>query len=129
MEAAFAIVAGGFFNAAFALFHVFFWRVFDWERDLKSLTNINRAVVQILNLCLTFVFLVFAYLSFEHVDDLLSTRLGNALLALIAFFWLLRAIEQAIFFGLRNRLSMGLFGLFIFGSSLYAYPAWLMRGV
>src|SRR5262245_57291785 len=122
-----AIYAGGVFNLAFAAFHVLFWRLFNWDRDLATLSAINRAVMQILNLCLTFIFLSFAYLSFQHADELLGTRLGNALLALIAFFWLLRAIQQAIFFGLRHRLSSALFGLFLVGASLYAYPAWLSR--
>jgi len=118
---------GGVFNLVFAGFHVLFWRLLDWDRDLASLSVINRAVMQILNLCLTFIFLAFAYLSFEHAEELLGTRLGNALLSLIAFFWLLRAIQQAIFFGLRHRLSSALFGLFLVGASLYAYPAWLSR--
>lgn len=122
-----AIHAGGVFNLAFAAFHVLFWRLFNWDRDLAKLNAINRAVMQILNLCLTFIFLAFAYLSFEHAEELLGTRLGNALLTLIAFFWLLRAIQQAIFFGLRHRLSSALFGLFLVGASLYAYPAWLSR--
>jgi hypothetical protein len=122
------IHAGGVFNVAFALFHAAFWQIFDWERDLASLTKVNRAVMQILNLCLTFVFLAFAYLSFGHTEELQTTRLGNALLSLMAFFWMLRAVEQAAFFGLRNRLSSALFGLFLVGTSLYAYPAWVSRG-
>ena len=122
-----AIHAGAAFNLLFAVLHAFFWRIFDWERDLASLTTINRAVMQILNLCLTFVFLAFAYLSFAHTEELQATRLGNALLSLIAFFWLLRAVEQVVFFGLRHRLSSALFGLFLVGASLYAWPAWLSR--
>ena len=122
------IHAGGVFNIVFAVLHTMFWQLFDWERDLASLTRINRAVMQILNLCLTFVFLAFAYLSFGHTEELQTTRLGNAFLSLMAFFWLLRAVEQAAFFGLRNRLSSAFFGLFLVGASLYAYPAWLSRG-
>ena len=121
------IHAGGVFNVAFAIFHATFWTIFDWERDLASLTRINRGVMQILNLCLTFIFLAFAYLSFGHTEELQTTRLGNAFLSLMAFFWLLRAVEQAAFFGLRNRVSSALFGLFLVGTSLYAYPAWVSR--
>jgi hypothetical protein len=127
MDASTVIHAGGMFNLLFAAFHMLFRRIFDWDRDLASLNVVNRAVMQILNLCLTFMFLAFAYLSFEHAEELLGTRLGNALLGLIAFFWLLRAIQQVIFFGLRHRLSSALFGLFLVGASLYAYPAWLSR--
>jgi hypothetical protein len=36
--------------------------------------------MQVLNLCLTFAFLVFAYLSFFHATELLATAMGHALL-------------------------------------------------
>ena len=77
---------------------------------------------RILNLCLTFVFVVFAYLSLVHSVELLSTELGRSLLFLIAVFWYLRAVEQVIFFGLRRRLSILFFVIFLVGGSLYAVP-------
>jgi hypothetical protein len=116
------VVAGGVFSAAFAVFHLFFWKLFRWKTDLATLTSLNRAIVQILNLCLTFVFVVFAYLSLVHSVELLATKLGHSLLFLIAVFWYLRAVEQVIFFGLRRPLSMMFFVLFLVGGSLYAVP-------
>ena len=116
------VVAGGIFTAVFALFHLFFWKLFRWRADLATLSSVNRAIVQILNLCLTFVFVVFAYISIVHSVELVSTELGRSLLFLIAVFWYLRAIEQVIFFGLRRRLSVLFFVLFIVGGSLYAVP-------
>ena len=116
------VVAGGVFSAAFAVFHLFFWRLFRWKTDLATLTSLNRAIVQILNLCLTFVFVVFAYLSLMHSVELLATDLGNSLLFLIAVFWYLRAVEQILFFGLRRPLSIMFFVLFLVGGSLYAVP-------
>ena len=116
------VVAGGVYTAVFAVFHLFFWKLFRWRTDLATLTSLNRAIVQILNLCLTFVFVVFAYLSLAHSVELLSTALGRSLLFLIAVFWYLRAIEQVIFFGLRRRLSIAFFVIFLVGGSLYAVP-------
>jgi hypothetical protein len=116
------VVAGGVFSAAFAVFHLFFWKLFRWKTDLATLTSLNRAIVQILNLCLTFVFVVFAYLSLMHSVELLATKLGNSLLFLIAVFWYLRAVEQVLFFGLRRPLSIMFFVLFLVGGSLYAVP-------
>ena len=124
MRAETVLVLGGVFNIAFAVFHLLFWRVFDWKRDLASLTFINRQVMQILNLCLTFVFLIFAYISFFHTAELLATSLGRALLLLISTSWLLRAVEQVIFFRLKRPLSMAFFVLFLLGALLYGYP-WL----
>ncbi len=114
------VVAGGVLTAAFAVFHLFFWKLFRWKTDLATLSSVTRAIVQILNLCLTFVFVVFAYLSLVHRSELLTTELGRSLLFLIAVFWYLRAIEQVVFFGLRKPVSILLFVLFLVGGSLYA---------
>jgi hypothetical protein len=116
------IVAGGVFAAAFAVFHLLFWKLFRWRTDLAKLTSVNRAIVQILNLCLTFLFVVFAYLSFVHTAELLETDLGRSVLFLVAVMWYLRAVEQVVFFGLRKPISILFFALFVVGGSLYAIP-------
>lgn len=113
------VKAGGIYHLGFVVFHLFFWKLFRWREDLASLTSINRAVMQILNLCLTFVFLLFGYLSLFHTPELLASGLGRALLMGIAIFWFLRMIEQVIFFGLRNKLSGAFTVMFLFGSLLY----------
>jgi hypothetical protein len=79
-------------------------------------------VMQILNLCLTFVFLIFAYISLFHTAELPNSSLGNSLIGLISIFWFLRASEQVYFFGLKKPLSLVLFGSFLFMVALYALP-------
>jgi hypothetical protein len=122
MNAETLILIGGLYNLALAVFHLLFWKLFNWKQDLASLTPLNRAVVQIVNLCLTFVFLVFAYISFFHANELLHSKLGRSLLALMAIFWFLRAIEQIIFFGLRRKASIAFLILFLIGTGLYSIP-------
>jgi len=117
------IYIGGIYHIAFALFHLLFWRLFDWNNDLKALSLINRNVMQIMNLRLIFVFLVFAYVSFFHANELLTTKIGKVLLFAIALFWFLRAVEQRVFFGLKTNLSIAFFVIFLFGSAIYFYPA------
>lgn len=116
------LFAGGVFHLAIAIFHLFFWRIFHWKEDLASLTRINRAVTQILNICLTFLFFVAAYVSFFHVEELLSTTLGRTILASIALFWVLRLILQFVFFGARHRLSILFIVIFLVGIVLYLIP-------
>lgn len=116
------IYIGGIFNLLFALFHLSFWRIFNWQQDLKSIRFVNRAIMQILNLCLTFVFFIFAYISFNYAYDLLITRLGNSILVSISVFWFLRAFMQIAFFGLKNKISVLLFVLFLLGGFIYFYP-------
>jgi hypothetical protein len=116
------IIIGGIYNLAFALFHLMFWGLFRWKEDLTSLSRINRAIVQVMNLCLIFVFLAFGYISLFHTTELLSTSLGNTLLVLIFIFWILRAIEQIVFFGLRKKISVILFIVCVFGAFFYLLP-------
>ena len=105
-----------------AVFHLFFWRIFRWQEDLASLTHINRAVMQILNICLTFLFFVMAYVSFAHAAELISTSLGRTILASIALFWILRLLLQFAFFGARHWLSVLFIVIFTIGASLYLIP-------
>lgn len=116
------IFIGGFFHLAFFIFHLYFWKLFKWKKDLQSLSQINRAVMQILNLRLTWLFLVFAYISFFYADELLTSGLGKTLLIGIGLSWLMRAIEQVIFFGLRTKASVGFFIVFLIGAGIYFYP-------
>jgi len=76
----------------------------------------------ILNLCITFVFLIFAYISVMHTNELLTTPLGKSLLILIALFWFARAIEQIVYFGISNKVSLAFFIIFITGTVIYALP-------
>ena len=114
---------GGLYNVAFALLHLLFWWLFKWNEELPKLPTVNQALVQVLNLCVAFTFLIFGYLSLAHTRELLITPLGRALLMLIALFWLARAIEQIVFFEQRDRDSRLFFALFVVGAVLYMCPA------
>lgn len=117
------IVAGGILNAAFAIVHLLYGRLFDWRRELRSLTFVNRGNVQVLNLSQTFVFAMFAYVSLVRTSDLTSSLLGYSLLVLIAVFWLARAVGQVVFFRLRRWSSRVFFLVFLLGAVLYGAPA------
>lgn len=118
------IWSGGLFHLAFVVFHLTFWKLFRWRTELDKLTSLNRAVVQVLNLSLTFVFIIFSYISLMHASALLQTDLGRALTLAIAVFWYLRAIQQVVFFGLRKTLSVVFFVVVVAGGTLYA-SAWI----
>ena len=114
---------GGIYSLGFVAFHLLFWRIFNWREDLRSLAFLNRAIMQVLNLSLTFVFVIFGYVSLAHTRELLETPLGRSLLVLIALFWLWRAVQQPLFFGLRHWGSVAFLLLFLLGSVLYGIPA------
>ena len=121
------IFVGGVFNLGFAIYHIMFWRLFRWREDLASLRHINRSVMQVLNLCLTFVFLVMAYVSFFHTSELIQTSLGKTLLIAFSLFWFLRMIEQVVFFGTKNKMSVAFTLVFLLGSAIYLLPILLAK--
>lgn len=118
-----SLFVGGIFNLGFTIFHLFFWKLFNWKKDLASLTPVNRSVMQILNLCLTFMILLMSYVSLFLPREMLTTRLGQILLVAFALFWFLRMLEQIFVFEVRNRLSVVFTLIFLLGSIFYFIPA------
>jgi hypothetical protein len=116
------IIIGGAYNLGFVIFHLFFWKIFNWKKELRLLNIVNKGIIQVLNLCLTLIFLLFAYISLFHTAELMTTGLGTAILFFISIFWYLRAKEQIYFFGLKNRISLILFMVFVLGGLIYSYP-------
>jgi hypothetical protein len=116
------IIGGGVYMVALIVFHILFWRLFKWPETLASLNNINRSTIQVLNLSITFIFVIFAYISFVHADELLGTELGKSVLILISMLWLFRAVLQVVFYDISHKASIGLTIYFIIGSILYGIP-------
>lgn len=110
------------YNLGFVFFHLLFWKIFHWKEDLASLTHINRSVMQILNLRLTYVFLVMAFVLFIFQAEMMSTSLGQVLLITFSIFWFMRSVEQVIFFGIRNWVSNTLLVVFLIGGFLHLLP-------
>ncbi len=121
--AAILIKLGGWMSLGWLIFHCFFWRLFDWKSQLRKMSAVNRGVTQVLNLCLSFVFLLFALVSLLYADELLKPGLGRAALAGMGVFWLLRLIEQPVFFGF-SRVSNIFSLLFAVTGACYLAP-WL----
>ena len=116
------IVAGGIYNILLILFHVSFWKIFNWPESINSLSRVNKSTIQVLNISITFIFFVFSYISLVHTDELLSTELGHSILLLISLLWLFRAVLQLIFYKLKHSASLGLFIFFVCGFLIYAIP-------
>ena len=116
------IFAGGIYTVSLIVFHVLFWRIFKWPESLITLNYVNKATIQVLNVSITFIFFIFAYISFAHTHELLNTQLGRALLVLISGLWFFRAVQQVVFYKLKHRASVGLTFYFLIGAFLYGVP-------
>ena len=116
------LFVAGVYTLALIVFHLLFGRIFGWPKSLSGLDPVNRSTMQVLNLSITFILGIFAWLSFFHADELLDTELGRTLLILVSALWLFRAGLQIWFYGLGHKLSFGLFGYFLLGAVLYGMP-------
>jgi len=116
------IKLGGIYSIGLIIFHVLFWRLFNWPASLQGLNSVDRATMQVLNISITLIFCIFAYVSFAHTTELLYTPLGNTLLVLISWLWLIRAVLQVVFYKLKHKASVGLTLYFLLGACLYGLP-------
>ncbi len=122
MRAETLILLAGIYTSVLAVFHLTFWRIFRWKGQLAHLHPVNRGVMQVLNLCLTFLFFVVAYLCFFHAGELVGTALGRTLLAALTAFLIFRTVLQLLFFSARVPLSWVFVGIFLVGGSLFGAP-------
>ena len=112
----------GFYSLAFAIFHIGFWKRFDWNKDLKKLLFANRGIMQILNVQMIYFFLFVTFLCIAFPVELQDTKLGNIFLLGCSLFWLIRTIQQFIFLKANSKLIHILTVIFIIGTILFALP-------
>jgi hypothetical protein len=115
------IYAAAGYNVALAVFHLGFWRLFRWKEELAKLHPANRGVMQVMNLMLTFLFLVLAGIQVLLPGEMTATALGRLLTAGLTAFWLLRAILQPVFWSTMPKATNAAFiCLFMLGAGLHA---------
>ena len=115
----------GYYCFAFAAFHMLFWKLFRWKADLQRLTPVNRSIMQVLNIRLTYVFVVVGIAMLLFGEGLLASDLGKFLLGAMSVFWLMRSIEQLVFFDAKALVSTALVLVFVIGAALFAIPLFL----
>jgi len=120
--AAIGIYVGGVLHVAFAVFHLFFWKLFRWREELPKLAPLNRQVVQVLNISLIVGFLGVAYVSLGYAGALVGTAAGKATCFAIAAFWLARLVQQFMFFDMKKAASWGLAAAMLVLMVLYGVP-------
>lgn len=122
MNEIFLVYLCGLHSLGFALFHIAFWKLFDWPRSLQGTTLANRAVIQILNLRLIYVLFGVSAACFVFPEALRTTTMGRAFLGFMVLFWTGRTIEQFIFLRVNRPMVHALTALFVLGAVLFALP-------
>ena len=112
----------GIYSLLFAVFHILFWKLFNWKKEVAHLHFTNGAILQILNLRLIYIFLLMAFICFYFNEELIATTLGRTLLGGFSLFWAGRTLEQFVFFDLRNKYVNLLTFIFLVGTLLFLLP-------
>lgn len=112
----------GLHSFGFAAFHLAFWSLFRWPKTLESTTLANRAILQIANIQLIWVFLCVGGVCLRFPDALIETALGRAVMLGMSGFWIVRLIQQFVFLRMHHPLVHALTALFVLGAFLFALP-------
>lgn len=109
----------------FALFHLAFWRLFGWPRTLQAAGMPNRAILQIANVQLVWVFVLAGVLCLLYPGELPATAPGRALLLGMSLFWVIRLAVQFVWLRVNHPFVHVLNVLFVAGAVLFALPVLL----
>lgn len=115
------LITGGILNGLLAVFHIMFWKMFNWKESLQSLDYLQRGVMQVLNIHLILAFLLFTYLSLFKIEDLISTGAGRVIMLFIAVFYLIRILNQFIFFDMSFAMPWGIVGYCLVLTVIYGW--------
>ena len=117
-----SVILCGIFSIAFGVFHLFFLRIFGWSRTLLRLNFANRGILQVLNFQLAFVFLTVGVGCILFATQIQNTAEGKYFLLANSIFWLIRSINQIIFFRRNHWFIHLLTVFFLLGTVLFLIP-------
>jgi hypothetical protein len=90
---------------ALALFHIVFPKYFNWDKELKSLSLINRQMMVVHSFFIALTVFLMGLLCLTSSRELIETKLGKKISLGLAIFWTVRLVIQ--FFGYSNDLWKG----------------------
>ena len=77
-----------------ALVHVIFPKYFNWESELKSLSLVNRQMMQVHTFFIALVVLLMGILCLTSATELTQTNLGKRISLGLGIFWGVRLLVQ-----------------------------------
>jgi len=113
------IKCAGAFNLGLGIFHLYFHKLFMWDRTLPRMDMYNRGVLLALH---WMMILVFGMVGLALLSGVGGPETMRVLLAGGAIFWAVRAVLQPILWPFEGRMAYGLFAVFIFGALLHGVP-------
>lgn len=93
------LITGGVLNLLLAVFHMFFWSLFNWKDELLKVSRDTAGILQIANLILIFILLYFAFMTFFIIKKEISDFHAKSFFYLITGFYLIRIFTGYPLFG------------------------------
>lgn len=112
----------GFYNIVLVVFHIGFWKIFNWKKTLVQGTKANAIATQIMNIQLIYLFFFMAILFFVFPNKLLHSEIGNFMLLGYAGLWIILFIQQFIFLKMKGAFVTKLTLVFFIGAILHILP-------
>jgi hypothetical protein len=84
-----------------AIIHVFFPKYFQWEKDLKPLSLINKQMMTTHTFFIALTVFLIGSLCLTSATDLMETNLGKKISLGIAAFWIIRLFFQLFVYSKR----------------------------
>ncbi len=84
----------GCFLIALALLHIVFPKYFNWKEELKSLTLINKQMMEIHTFFIAVTVLLMGLLCLTSSTELVNTSLGRRISLGFGIFWGIRLVIQ-----------------------------------
>ena len=95
----------GLLLIALSLIHTVFPRYFNWAKDLKSLTLINRQIMYVHTMFIGLILFLMGLLCLTSYNEIIETKLGKRLALGFGIFWTIRLVIQL--FGYSKKLWQG----------------------
>lgn len=88
-----------------AIIHIIFPKYFNWEKELQSLSLMNRQMMVIHTIFIALMVFLMGVLCLTSSHELIETALGKKIIFGLGIFWTIRLILQ--FFGYSSKLWRG----------------------
>lgn len=95
----------GFLLIILSLLHIVFPKYFNWEKELASLSLMNKQMMQVHTFFIALTVFLMGVLCLTSYSELVNTILGKRILLGLAIFWSIRMFLQ--FFGYSSKLWKG----------------------
>lgn len=95
----------GFILIILAIVHGVFPRYFNWQKELSSLSLVNKQMMYVHTFFIALVILLMGVLCLTSSKEIIETNLGKRVCLGLGVFWIMRLVIQ--FFGYSSELWKG----------------------